>query len=112
MNCSGVNKDIEELPTIASTRIYDKKLLKIESDFRLVTSIYDDMSEIQHRQSGHLISVNSNLEAAVKRTTEAREEMKQTMSYSQQGSQGLTCKSVVIGLSLLTLLVAIRVLRG
>lgn len=93
----------------AKTFIVNKKLKKIETDFKLVNSIYGEMSDLQMSQSEQIHKITSGLDSVVKKTALAREDLKITNEETNATASVGQAKKV--GVILLTLLVTILIFR-
>jgi len=109
---SSPSKSFMQEQTESSTIIIDKRLQKIESDFKMVNSLYDDMDDLQKRQSGHIGTIGASLDTVLKKTELAREELKETLEYANQTKQSFGGKVVALLAGVISLVAFLRVMRG
>lgn len=104
-------KDQDQNSTSSSSVIIDQRLKKIESDFRLVTSLYDDMSSIQQRHSSSIDQLNKQFDATVKSTTAATNHLKVLHEHASETHSSYGTKIMISAIGCLTLFILLRFLR-
>lgn len=101
---------LEQNSTSCSTLVVNQKLKKIESDFRMVTSLYDDMQNYQCRQTESIDSVSKKFDLVSKNVEVCRESIMEVNQY-ETGADRSVVKIVVYCLSAMVILLMLRMFR-
>ena len=84
--------------------------MKIESNFRIVTSLYDDMQEYQGRQSDAIDSVSKRFDTIDKNINACSEAVADVNRYEQGNDMSYTRVAVYCLIAMITLLM-LRIYR-
>lgn len=101
---------MDQNSTSSSNVIVSQKLMKIESNFRIVTSLYDDMQEYQGRQSDAIDSVSKRFDTIDKNINACSEAVADVNRYEQGNDMSYTRVAVYCLIAMITLLM-LRIYR-
>lgn len=87
---------LEEDQTSSSTLLIDRRLKDIEANFKLATSIYDDIADLRNSQSPYLDRIQQSLDQALKKTTLVEIETGENFSQVQKSNKGIWWKVMLV----------------